>query len=523
MKYKKVLVLSRYHDDMANPIYNAYLRGIASQIEYISFIDYFDHLAMVGKKEFESQVLELLEKEKIDLIFTIFVSGDPILDPYFLQKIAKKRFMAMVFWDTEQFYEQIDRYYAQLADLVILPANYEYVHKLNLIGVNAICPFSLFDSTKYKPIDSQTLDSIDVSFVGEVTKGKRQEYLEYLQDNGIKVESYGVGTKNGKVSFSKVVEIFNRSKINLSFTGTYDNSVYTYCSNINNRIKQNKGKPIEIALCGGFVLTEYVPGIERVFPKESIDTFLSKEELLEKVKHYLQDDVKRESMRQKSFKHALKNYDSIEAFKQIFSTIESIEPKEEKRVILDTIFLKVHTTFHIFSIMSHFMSKEFQLMREEIAYVLKRPHFIAKDIKAFFLYSVRFLLRRRKFIDSLKNSFALLKEERVVIYGAGVHTTNLFHTAPFIKELNIQAIADQDSSLWGKKRNGFLVIAPEEIDNYAQNIIISSAKFEQEIKESLESQDKDYNIITLYDNFTEDLVRKPNDPYQIYRNTLKLR
>jgi len=87
--YKKALIISRYHDDLANPIYNAYIRGIEAECEMIHFIDYFDQIAALGKKGFEKQIIDTLEKEEINLIFTIFVSGDPILDPYFLQKIAK--------------------------------------------------------------------------------------------------------------------------------------------------------------------------------------------------------------------------------------------------------------------------------------------------------------------------------------------------------------------------------------------------------------------------------------------------
>lgn len=110
----------------------------------------------------------------------------------------------------------------------------------------------------------------------------------------------------------------------------YENEVYSYCLNINNRIRQNKGKPIEISLCGGFVLTEYVSGIEKVFNSADIDTFLTKEELLCKVQFYLNNHNLREEMAKRAYKHAVKNYDSIEAFKIIFNKIYQIKPKIKK-------------------------------------------------------------------------------------------------------------------------------------------------------------------------------------------------
>ena len=523
MNYDKALILSRYHDDLANPIYNAYVKGIQSQCRIIRFIDYFDQIGALGKRGFEQQVEELLVKENIDLIFFIFVSGDPVIDPFFIQKIAAKRFIAMVFWDTEQFYEQIDRYYAQLADLVILPANYEYVYKLKSLNINAICPFSLFDSTKYKPTEGKTLD-IDVSFVGEVTKGKRKEYISYLEQNGINIQAYGSGTKNGKVSFERVVEIFNTSKINLSFTGTYANDVYSFCSNINNRIRQNKGKPIEIALCGGFVLTEYVPGIEKVFDSGDIDTFLTKEELLEKIKYYLSHDEKRTQMADNAYRHALKNYDSIAAFKKIFETINSITPKAQKTLILDDIFVKVHTTFHIFYFITFLFQKRFSLALEELKLVMKNKMFIYKDVKNFLIYEIDKLVQLVKIKKKCNLLFEKLNNRPVVIYGAGVHTIALFDKIKNIKSLNIEAIADKNEKLWGKRLNGILIISPDEIDTYAKDVIISSFAFEKEIQNELSNTFKNsIHIHTIYDKkFTIGLVSR-TDPYQAFRNTLKLK
>lgn len=523
MNYDKALIISRYHDDLANPIYNAYVKGIQSQCRIIHFIDYFDQIGALGKNGFEQQVKELIVKENISLVFFIFVSGDPVLDPFFIQEIAIKRFIAMVFWDTEQFFEQIDRYYAQLADLIILPANYEYIYKLKSLNINAICPFSLFDSTKYKPIIGKTLD-IDVSFVGEVTKGKRKEYISYLEENGINIQAYGSGTKNGKVSFERVVEIFNTSKINLSFTGTYANDVYSFCSNINNRLRQNKGKPIEIALCGGFVLTEYVPGIEKVFDSNDIDTFLTKEELLEKVKYYLFHNEQRINMAKNAHMHAVKNYDSIAAFEKIFMTINTITPKENKTLILDDIFIKVHTTFHIFYFITFLFQKRFSLAFEELKLIAKNKKFIYKDVKKFLMYEIDKLFQLIKIKKQCNFLFKTLGDKPVVLYGAGTHTIALYKNIKKIKSLNIKAIADKNEKLWGKRLNGALIISPNDIEKYAKDVIISSFAFEKEIQIELSNIFKDnIDIYTIYDKrFTNGLVSQ-TDPYQAFRNTLKLK
>ena len=541
--YDKALIISRYHDDLSNPIYNAYVRGIKSQCKMIHFVDYFDQIGALGKQGFEELIYTILNKEKINLIFFIFVSGDAIIDPYFIQNIARNRFIAMVFWDIEQFFEQIDRYYAQLADLVILPANYEYIYKLNTLGINAICPFSLFDNTKYKQKEN-TKQTIDVSFIGEVTKGSRKEYIQYLIDNGIKIETYGVGTKNGKISFNKVIDIFNSSKINLSFTGTYDNSVYTYCSNINNRIQQNKGKPIEIALCGGFVLTEYVNGIEKVFPEQSIDTFKTKEELLKKIIFYLENNNLRESMKIKSYKYAAKNYDSIVAFEKIFEKINEIKPKNEKQLILDDIFIKIHNNFHLFYAIAFISQKRIKLALQEILYTLKHPLFIFKDLKKHLQYYVPYFIIKQKFKKDINKLIKRLKNKRVVIYAAGVHTTDLLYFEPKLNKLNIVAITDSKTSLQNGKFLGKKLIKPSEIASYGDTVIISSFCFRNEIEKYLNSLNlKNVEIINLYSNqitknnvsiihsYSNQITKnnvsikryQRTDPYQIYRDTLKLK
>jgi len=528
MIYKKTLIISRYHDDLANPIYNAYIKGIQSQCEIIHFIDYFDQISALGKDGFEEQVINLLEKEKIDLVFFIFVSGDPTLDPNFIQSISKKRFIAMVFWDTEQFFEQIDRYYAQLADLVILPANYEYIYKLNLMGINAICPFSLFDSTKYKPSEIQE-ENIDVSFVGEVTKGKIKEYIQFLLDNGINIEAYGAGTKNGKVSFKKVIDIFNNSKINLSFTGTYDNSIYSFCSNINNRILQNKGKPIEIALCGGFVLTEHVPGIEKVFPPKTIDSFQSKEELLNKINFYLNNEELRHQMKKESYLHAVSNYDSVLAFKTIFKTINSIAPKNEKELILDNIFIKTYNTFRLFHTISFLSQGKILLAWKEAKAIINFPIAYGLDLMINIKYYISRYILWQKLQKDINKLVPKIKNKRVILYGAGTYAIKLLNNFNSLKQLNITAITDSNPSLQNGTFLNKKLIKPQEIEDYGDIVLITSFKFKNEIVQYLKSLDlKNIVIIDIHDEkITEDLLYTKNnqnsDPYQVYRNSLKLK
>lgn len=521
MHHENTLIISHYHDDISNPIYGAYFKGITSQCSRTFFIDYFHLIGALGTQEAEQKVQHLVEKEKITLIFIIFVSGDPILSPWFIQKLATNRFIAMAFWDTEQFFEQIDRYYAQLADLVILACNDEYIYKLELLGIHAICPFSLFDSTKYRLLPQEP--TIDVSFVGEVTKGKRQEYIAFLKENNINIQAFGKGTENGKVSFDKMLEIFNQSKINLSFTGTYANEIYSFGASINDHIVQNKGKPIEIALCGGFILSEFVPSIQNVFEPNSIDTFLTKEELLEKVHYYLAHDYERKAMAQKSYEYAKEYYDVEKAFSKIFKHIESLPIKVEKPLILDSIFLKIHATFHLFYAITFFLQKRFYLAWQECLIALRTKHIMWSDIFTYVKYKYNYFIQLSHIKQKCNDICIKLKNENIVIYGSGAHTLCLFHDIKRLKKLKITAIADKNTRLWGQYLKGILIIPPHKIPDYAQHVLISSFAFEEEIYNELQSHfGSSIELHKIYDKkFKKGLLSNKNtDPYQEYRDML---
>lgn len=87
--YEKALIISRYHDDFSNPIYNAYVRGIQSQCRIIRFVDYFDQIHALGKKGFELQIENMIKKEEIELIF-LFCKWRSHFRSLFYPKYCKK-------------------------------------------------------------------------------------------------------------------------------------------------------------------------------------------------------------------------------------------------------------------------------------------------------------------------------------------------------------------------------------------------------------------------------------------------
>ena len=138
----------------------------------------------------------------------------------------------------------------------------------------------------------------DVVFIGQ-NFGNRQEYINHLTSNGIKVNVFGNGWANGRVTQSEMIDIFNKSKIVLNFSSSYANP----------DLKFLKGRIFEIPSTGAFLLTEICEELEMFFTVgEDLDCFKDKNELLEKVQRYLSDFNLREKIAKKGENIVINKY-----------------------------------------------------------------------------------------------------------------------------------------------------------------------------------------------------------------------
>jgi hypothetical protein len=73
------------------------------------------------------------------------------------------------------------------------------------------------------------------------------------------------------------------------------------------------------------------------------------------------------------------------------------------------------------------------------------------------------------------------------VYGAGIHTAQLFDRTDLTRRLKIIAIADRDSKKWGQTLAGTIVISPDELLAHRQKapVIVSSYVSERAIVRGL--------------------------------------
>ena len=290
--------------------------GVASIIRYDPGATY----RRVGMAALESQLLKLIEERQVDIVvYPLGMEFD--FRPAFLRDSLSGVFKVLVLGDDEHYFDVSHRYYAQCFDLVL--TTNPLCDRYRLYGIDARFMPVPFDSKTFSP-SSDVGKEIDVSFVGAMkSKIGRAEYARALEASGIDFRVYGVGTTAGILSRSQSIEIYRRSRINLNFTGGNLVTPLDATLSINRRIRQVKGRCFMVALCCSFVLSEYAPGIEKVFHiGKEIDVFHDELELIDKIRYYLAHEYEREEMARRSYMRAIKEYDEAAFGRELVSKLE---------------------------------------------------------------------------------------------------------------------------------------------------------------------------------------------------------
>ena len=305
---------------------NQYLNFICDELgKYLTNIYYFNFVEysyQYGIRNTEKYINKFIAEKKIGVVFSSPFAGNYQLSVEFYASLENKA--KIVFWmfDDELYLGVYSQYYSQIADAVIT-TDYFGVSEYQKLDIPAIFYFSSHSKNNYYPVEIDK--EIDVWFIGDCTKNDRRDYVNYLIKNGVGVETFGRGSKNGIINRNEFSKIISTSKINLNFT-KIDNLNWINCGEpLLNRVRQSKGRPIEIALTKSFCLSEYSPEINVLFEiGKEIDVFHDEEELLEKVKYYLSNKSRREEIAQNAYKKAIENYESEIYIPKTLETLENV-------------------------------------------------------------------------------------------------------------------------------------------------------------------------------------------------------
>lgn len=148
----------------------------------------------------------------------------------------------------------------------------------------------------------------DVVFIG-ADYGIRRKYVEYLRQNGIDVWTKGEGWKEGFASSEEMIEMFNKAKIVLGFSTVGKND----------DIFILKGRDVEVPFTGSFYLTGYHDELKEYFELgKDLETYRSKEDLLDKVRFYLEHNDERESIARHGYEKCISQFTATVAYAKVF-------------------------------------------------------------------------------------------------------------------------------------------------------------------------------------------------------------
>jgi len=344
-------------------------------------ISYLELYKLHGPSKTMKKINDILCENMVGIVVYFCDEKLPFPIEYF-SELRRSYFIAMYTGDDEHNFDKSVKYYSQACDLM-LTDNCFLEKRYELYGVDAIT-FPVFPGFYYAPqINNHKVEKIyDVCFFGDVNnKVGRKEFLTHLIKNNINIKIYGPGTLAGVVSLDEMIRIIRSSKIALNLSGLAKTSALDTDLTINWRMRGTKGRIYDNSLLGTFLLTEVSPGIEEFFDVgNEIDIFRDQDELLEKVRFYLKNDVLREEMAIRGYERAFREYDDVRGWKKFFNLVDhKIEAKNKKTssfkdiIYKDPVFKRVYSSFHLFQMIKVLMKGNFGQALEEFLIFIKYP------------------------------------------------------------------------------------------------------------------------------------------------------
>lgn len=309
----------------------------------IVYFDYMDILKKMGKARMNNLLLETVRAEKPELMFVFLFEYE--LEPKAISQISKSGKVITVNWfaDDHWRFDNYSRYWAPHFNWVVT-TDFQAVSKYHSTGYQNVvlsqwaCNHFLYRNLEFDPL-------YDVSFIGQAY-GNRQTIIETIEKAGINVLTRGQGWASGRASQDEMIEIINRSRINLNLANasvqyTADwvrfidryalytpgvkriwrmaRSLVTSSSARAQPIFQIKGRNFEIPGCGGFLITDYVKGLEEFYqPDKDIVCYNTVDELVKKIRYYLENEDLRRQIASNGLKTTLERHTYVHRFNQVF-------------------------------------------------------------------------------------------------------------------------------------------------------------------------------------------------------------
>lgn len=316
------------------------LDGFKASMETLghSIIPFFYDSYLKNIEKLQTDLLAFADSNQPDLIFFCLFQNQ--FTHQTLQKLKAKFKTINWFGDDQWRFESFTKFYANDFSWCITTdqyaiAKYHAIGQSNVIysqwaAINNHLDIFALD----KNLEPDTYE-FDVSFVGGYHP-YRKWFIHELQKSGVKVEVFGNGWPNGPLKAKEMIELFQKSKINLNVSNSTSwdlryliSSPRTFVSLVRllrghavKSASQIKARNFEIPFFGGFQLTDYVPSLESYYDiGKEVVCYTTPEDAVTQIQYYLQNEQQREQIKKLGIQRSRMNHGYKNRFEEVFEEI----------------------------------------------------------------------------------------------------------------------------------------------------------------------------------------------------------
>jgi spore maturation protein CgeB len=224
------------------------------------------------------------------------------------------------FSDDHWRFDGFSRYWASALDWVVTTdvralSKYREIGQHNVI----LSQWAVNDAT-YRPSGGPI--ARDVAFVG-ARYGRRGKTIDFLLRQGISISAWGAGWPNGKATQEQMVDIFSTSKISLNLA---ESSTSARSRFFGGKDPQIKARVFEVPACGGLLLTDGAPELEKYYEiGTEIEVFDGRKDLALRIRSLLDDEPRRAAMAKAGYERTLRDHTWTRRIAAIFSEIGMLD------------------------------------------------------------------------------------------------------------------------------------------------------------------------------------------------------
>ena len=287
--------------------------------------DFMERAKRDGKARMRRDLVALAAEVDPDLAFFFLFTDE--LDPQTIAAVGREGRCPTVNWfaDDHWRFENFTRHIAPSFDVPVT-TDEDALAKYRAAGIERV---HLSQWACNRHAYRKVTDELEhgVTFVGQ-PHADRAAVIQRITDAGHPVEAWGFGWPSGRLSHDEMVRVFSSSAINLNLSNSADppNTLRVRVGRLLGRgpkgplPAQIKGRNFEVPGCGGFLLTERVPHLERYYELDrEIGVYDDADDLVEKVAYWLANAEARAEVAEAGYRRTLAEHTYDHRFAEIFT------------------------------------------------------------------------------------------------------------------------------------------------------------------------------------------------------------